>query len=240
MKKIFYSVLFFAVTILSCASDSPVPQRVISFSDLKWDVREAIEEGPGPNNWSSSKGSVFVDSLGQLHLKIRKIAGLWHAAQVTTQKSYGYGKYIFYVATNVEELDPNVVTGLFTYENDAQEIDIEFSRFGNAANEVGSYTLQPKPYNQENKHSFPLRLNGTHSTHIINWTPEGIYFESYHGHSPSLVSESLLISRWTYKGEKNPPVGKERLNINAWLFQGNAPAVDKDIEVIISKVFVPY
>lgn len=33
-----------------------------------------------------------------------------------------YGMYKFLVYSNVEEFDPNVVAGLFTYENDEREI----------------------------------------------------------------------------------------------------------------------
>lgn len=240
MKKRCAILLLFCLLIMSCINDENSPERIISFSGIKWEVREAIDQGPGPNNWSSSKGSVFVDSQGQLHLKIRKIAGIWHCSQITAKKSYGYGKYLFYVSTNVEELDPNVVTGLFTYENDSKEIDIEFTRFGNPLNDVGLYTVQPTPYTANNKHTFPLNLHGTHTTHSINWTPKGIYFESYHGHSPSLPSEEMLINRWSYEGTRNPPVGNERLNLNFWLFQGKSPETNKDIEVIISKVFVPH
>ncbi len=240
MKKYTYLLIILITLTISCQNESDSPIRSIQFSEIEWDVKEAINAAPGGNNWSSSEGSVFVDSKGQLHLKIRKIAGIWHCAQVTAQKSYGYGKYIFFLATDVETLDPTTVTGLFTYENDHREIDIEFSRFGKTTTPVGSYTLQPKPYTEENKHTFPLNLNGTHSTHIFEWTPEGINFESFHGHFTSLPSEDQLISRWSYKGAKIPPVGNELLNLNLWLFQGESPASDKDITVIISKVYVPY
>ncbi|PCI35352.1 MAG: hypothetical protein COB60_03465 [Flavobacteriaceae bacterium] len=239
--KIRFHLLLLLVTIsISCQNNSNSPKRSIQFSGIEWDVREAIKAGPGANNWSSSKGSAFVDSMGQLHLKIRKIAGIWHCSEITSQKSFGYGKYIFFVATNVETLDPNVVTGLFTYEDDSREIDIEFTRFGDPTKEVGSYTVQPKPYDDKNKHTFSLNLNGTHATHIMEWTPEGINFESFHGHFTSLPSEDQLISRWSYKGNRNPPTGKERLHLNFWLFQGNPPAIDSDVELIISKVYVPY
>ncbi|PCH78133.1 MAG: hypothetical protein COB98_01205 [Flavobacteriaceae bacterium] len=240
MKKIFYTLLCITAITFSCQSDRDNPKRIISFSDIKWEVREAMEKSPGPNNWSSSEGSVFIDTQGQLHLKIRKIAGIWHAAEISTQKSFGYGKYIFYVATNVEALDANVVLDLFTYEKDDKKLAIEFTRFGNPSNDVGSYTVQEKPATSINKKTFPLHLNGTHSTHIIEWTPAGINFESYHGHAPTLPSEELLISRWTYKGAYNPSAGNERLCINTWLFQGKPPTSDKDIEIIISKVYVPY
>ncbi len=56
----------------------------IAFSDYVWAVKDHGKSlaGPGPNRFSDSSGSVFDDDDGRLHLKIRKIKGKWHAAEV--------------------------------------------------------------------------------------------------------------------------------------------------------------
>ena len=82
--------------------------------------------GPGPSFFSNSEESVWVDDQGHLHLKLRIIDNVWHSAQVTLPDALGYGTYQFQIASNPDLLNPNVVFGLFVYEDDFNEIDIEF------------------------------------------------------------------------------------------------------------------
>ncbi|NOU18421.1 MAG: choice-of-anchor D domain-containing protein [Bacteroidales bacterium] len=234
MKKITLITLFsflFLANILNA-------QTTIQFAGFNWTVRNG-SGGPGPNNWSNSPSSVWVDSNGQLHLKIRKIGNIWYCTEVIAQQSFGYGEYRFYVASNVENYDPNIVVGLFTYETDSREIDIEFSRWGDPLKVDGWYTIQPSPYNTNNQKSFSLNLSGDYSTHKFIWNSSNIYFQSYHGHYATLPSSDNLIKQWTYTGNNNPPVGNERLHINFWLFSGNPPTNQQEAELIISAVYVP-
>src|SRR5271165_635656 len=79
--------------------------RTLQFAGQTWNVRKG-HGGPGPNRWSDARESVWVDDQGRLHLKIRQIAGEWACVEVWTQKSLGYGDYVFQVASNVEKYDP--------------------------------------------------------------------------------------------------------------------------------------
>ncbi|HEY3372020.1 MAG TPA: T9SS type A sorting domain-containing protein [Prolixibacteraceae bacterium] len=207
---------------------APIPTiSQITWSGYTWKVRSGIG-GPGPNKWNASPSNIWVDDLGNLHLKIIKIGNNWYCSEITLLQSLGYGAYTFQVATNVEKLDKNIVLGLFTYETGSREIDIEFSRWGNAASVDGWYTIQPQPYNNLNQKSFPLNLSGDYSTHQFKWTSSEIYFQSDYGHGVD-----NLINKWTYKGVNNPPAGEERLHLNLWLFNGNAPSNLQEAEVII-------
>lgn len=233
MKRIFiifFLLIFYQSTIYA--------QRTIHFAGIDWYVRSGTG-GPGPNNWSDSDQSVWVDANGYLHLKIRKVNNTWYCAQIYSKKSFGYGEYRFYVGSNVENFDPNTVVGLFTYENDSHEIDIEFSRWGNSKNVDGWYTVQPGPYNSTNQKSFPLNLSGNYSTHIFNWYSNSIFFQSYHGHYATLPSSNYLINQWTYKGSNDPTPGNERLHINFWLDKGAPPKNGQEAELIITWVSVP-
>ncbi len=237
-----FTKYFFWLLICSCFvliyGDYSFPQTTIKFTGIKWTVRSG-GGGPGPNNWSDSSNSVWVDSLGQLHLKIRRIGDSWYCSEVYAQQSFGYGEYMFYVASNVENYDPEIVVGLFLYENDRREIDIEFSKWEDPASVDGWYTVQPPPYNNSNQDSFALNLNGNYSTHKIIWSSDSISFQSYRGHYRSLLSPDSLINQWTYSENKNPPVGNERLHINFWLYGGKPPTNLNDAELIISAVYVP-
>ena len=230
MKKLSFLILtYLAFTMLQA-------QTTIQFAGITWNVRTG-SGGPGPNNWSNSTDNVWVDGEGQLHLKIRKVGNTWYCSEIFAQHSFGYGEYRFYVANNVETYDPEIVVGLFNYETDLREIDIEFSKWGNPANVSGWYTIQPVVAG--NQHSFALNLSGDYSTHKYIWNSSNIFFQSYHGHSAALPSPDKLISEWTYTGNNIPPVGNERLHINFWLMGGHAPVNQQDAELVVKAVFVP-
>jgi hypothetical protein len=211
-------------------------QTTILFSGITWNVRSG-GGGPGPNSWSNSPNSVWVDTEEQLHMKIRKEGNTWYCSEVYAQKSFGHGEYRFYVSSNVETYDPETVVGLFTYETDTREIDIEFSRWGNPANVDGWYTVQPVVAG--NQQSFALNLAGDNSTHKFTWESSSIFYQSYHGHYTTLPSTDSLIKEWNYYGNYIPPVGNERLHINFWLFGGHVPTNQQDAELVIKAVFVP-
>lgn len=230
MKKLYVLLIVYFITGMINA------QTAIEFSGILWDVRNG-SGGPGPNLWSDSPNSVWVDAEGQLHLKIRKVGNSWYCSEVVARKSFGYGEYRFYVAGNMETYDPEIVAGLFTYETDTREIDIEFSRWGDPASVDGWYTIQPVITG--NQQSFPLNLTGDYSTHKFIWTGSNIFFQSYQGHYFNLPSTEYLIKEWNYTGNYNPPVGNERLHINFWLFGGHVPVNQQEAELIITSVFVP-
>ncbi len=230
MKKIsIFILIYLAFNMLQA-------QTTIQFAGITWNVRNG-SGGPGPNIWSDSADNVWVDSEGLLHLKIRKVGNTWYCSEIIAQQSFGYGEYRFYVASNVENYDPEIVAGLFTYETDLREIDIEFSKWGNPSNVAGWYTVQPVVAG--NQHSFAVNLIGDYSTHRFIWNSNNIYFQSYHGHYPNLPSPDNLISEWTYTGKNIPPVGNERLHINFWLMGGHAPVNQQDAELVVKAVFVP-
>ncbi len=205
----------------------------IQWSGLTWNVKSGTS-GPGPNHWSADSSNVWVDDMGNLHLKITKIGENWFCAEIYSQQSFGYGEYTFQIESNVGKLDKNIVLGLFTYKSDAEEIDIEFSRWGKSENKCGWYTVQPEPYDIENQKSFDLHLEGDFSTHKFIWNPAEIIFQSYHGHYPILPGNEYLINDWKYRGAKNPLATDEKVQINLWLFKGKAPSDLKEAEVIIT------
>ncbi|RKD86527.1 glycoside hydrolase family 16 protein [Mangrovibacterium diazotrophicum] len=232
MKRV--CLISYFLLAISCLTS--VAQRTIQFSDLEWFVKDGFS-GPGPNYWSDSSHSVWVDSNGFLHLKIRKVAGVWHCAEIYSVKEFGYGEYKFHVATNLEDYAANVIAGLFLYENDSSEIDIEFPNRGSHSL-LGWYTVQPGPYSHSNHEKFALNLSGSYSTHSFIWKKDLIEFESYHGHADSLPGQNHLINRWTYVGQNIPKEGKEHLHLNLWLDEGKAPGDQKEVELVINYVHV--
>ncbi len=118
----------------------------LTFSGYKWNVRSGVG-GPGPNNWRNA--NVWVDVNGYLHLKLSYLNGKWYAAELTSQKFFGFGTYQFQVVGRMDQFDRNIVLGLFNYPTAAigpdgtNEIDIEYSHWGNLAYPIGNFTVWP-------------------------------------------------------------------------------------------------
>jgi hypothetical protein len=252
--KYFYVLcLLLLVLITGCKKNPTAPKveetwQTIDFSGYKWDVKSSSEDttGPGGNYFSNRKRDVWVDADSQLHLKITKRNGKWYCTEVVSQKSFGYGKYIFYLGTWLDSLtiDKNVVLGLFTYDSltpgpNFREIDIEFSKWAQEVNQNAQFLVQP--YQQsENVHRFDVKLNGYYSTHSFDWRSDSIFFQSLHGHYASPPNNNYIIETWRYGGDDNPTPGNEKVRINLWLFRHQPPTDDKDVEVIIKRFeFIP-
>ncbi len=202
-------------------------QTTVVFSGYTWDVKSPRWlMGPGPNLWSDDTSNVRVDESGALRLALTQEGGEWYCAKVSLQRSLGYGRYVFTVSRRVDLLEPGVMGALFIYEDDSNEIDIEFTGAGKA-----QYVVQPH-YEKGNLRSFDLDMEGDFTTHVIDWSPDRIVFSSYHGHYLNDTEEGSLIARWTYTGDDIPRAGKERLHINLWLKDGEAPSGPE--EMIIS------
>lgn len=215
-------------------------KKKILFAGLEWEVKSGTG-GPGPNKWSNSAKSVWVDQDG-LHLKIRKIQNVWHCAEVRTKAKTLHGMHRFYVVGRIDSLDPNVIFSPFLYIDDDKELDIEFTKWGDpnwAYN--AQYVVQPGPYTPgDNYLPFLFTLGGTHSTHYIDWMPSLVNFKSIHGHYAEPPDPNFLIQEFSYSGNQIPPESAGlRVHLNLWLLNGWAPTDKKAVEVVIRSVEIP-
>ena len=175
--------------------------------------------GPGPNTFSPS--NVFVNSTsGDLTLLLRADAatGQWGCAEVTLDHSLGYGTYTWDLkASSVEGFDENVVLGLFTYESDSREVDIELSAWGGAFPGANAdFAVQPivKRFAASASGAPLLRASYT-------WAPGRVDF-------------ACGAVAWSHTGADVPPPGGERVHMNLWLFQGRAPVSGRGAEVLLA------
>lgn len=246
VKKNIVTIFFMSIIILTLShctmkrviSNSETEDRVINFSGYKWLVRNTQQKkfGPGPNLFSNSSENVWVDEAGKLHLEIINKNENWYCAEVTLNQQVGYGKYIFYINSSLSSLDDNVVVGLFTYLDDSQEIDIEFSKWAINDNDNSQFVVQP--YEKEgNTFRFNIDDSLGNTTHSFEWTKNRILFESKYGQNEN----ELPYLSWTYTGKNIPLKSDERLKINLWLYQGNAPMNKKSQELIIDSIkYIPF
>lgn len=213
--------------------------RIIDFAGREWTVKSGCGLGPGPNCWSDDLQSVWVEE-GQLHLKIREIGGTWHAAEVSTVECTRYGMHRFFTVGGLDTLDRNVVAALFLYKDDQTEVDIEFSKWGEANLPYNAqYVVQPwnLPGHRER---FLMSLAGTFSTHSIDWNASGIQFRSIHGHYQEPPDPAYLIHEWLYTGSDIPSqLECLKIHINLWLYQGNPPADGQEAEMVVKSAQLP-
>jgi len=222
-----------------CAARSS--ERTIEFAGRQWVVKYGCELGPGPNHWSDSEQSVWVDSSGQLHLKIRNINGTWYAAEVYTVACTPYRMHRFFVTSPVDNLDRNVVAALFLYKDDQTEIDIEFARWGEENPAYNAqYVVQPwsEPGHRE---QFSMTLSVSNTTHYIDWSSAAVQFKSIQGHYQEPPDSAHLIHEWSYTGDDIPAEGEcLQAHINLWLYQGNPPSDGREVEIIVKNIQPPY
>ena len=213
-------------------------QTTIKWSGFEWVVKASNEpQGPGYNLWSDSKKSVWIDSRNRLHLKIRKINDIWHCAEVYTAKSLGYGKYLFYLDSRVDNLDKNVVVGLFTHMDDTREMDIEFSKWGqDRKHTYHQFVIQPRTDGSKLERS-DYKMRQTYTTHGLVWMEKGVGFRSYAGHQ---IRGKRPYKAWDYTGADKPKPSTEKVHINLWLYRGQIPSDRQEVELIVRRfVFIP-
>src|SRR5262249_33385967 len=192
----------------------------IWFSGYEWHVRGGGFGGPGPNFWEPD--NVWVDDHGYLHLTISYQNGHWTCAEINLTQPLGFGIYQFQVIGRIDQLDRNVVLGLFTYggPDGTNEIDIEFGQWGNPNAPRGHYTVWPAQFVPDYKNTtqaFPVALNGSYTTHRFTWSSDQILFQSLHGHHDDDTNE---FARWDFSPD-DPwvylPQAAAPVNLNLWL-----------------------
>lgn len=208
--------------------------RTLEFGGHVWDVKAGFGN-PGGNMWSNDTSDVWVDDNGRLHLTLsRKDNQRWYATEVISQETFGYGTFTFYIEAEPMHYDPHVVAAIFLYRDEENEIDIEFSRWGDQENyQFGNYVVQPADY-PGNQFRFPILTSGTHTTHRIVWKPDEILFSSWHGHYDH-PPDDKNIAQWQYAGNHIPEANGLRLFFNLWLFRGIAPKNDDPESFIINR-----
>jgi hypothetical protein len=213
-----------------------------------WDVKNSggFLFGPGPNRFSDSANNVWVDTNGRLHLRITYRSGLWVCPEVVSRRAFGYGTYRFFLASTVNALDPNVVLGLFTYDDDPtttgghREIDVEMSRWGNAADPTNAqFVIQPYTISG-NLTRWTIPTGAAPTTHSFTWSNGRVDSVSHNGTFAPPPASVPQISTWSNTGASVPSPGDERVRMNLWLFNGTAPVNGQEVEVIINRfAFIP-
>lgn len=238
-------ILLFALLCTACKKEnnpfataetdsSSTAASIISFSGYNWKVKNstATKIGPGPNFWSSR--NVWVDTAGHLHLRLVKWRNKWFCAEVQSVDSFAMGTWQWKMEGTVDLLDKNVVLGLFNYSgNDGfDEMDIEFARWGNAANPNLNYTVWPAQSGFANfSYAENFTLNGTYTTHRFTRSSTAVIFQSMHGFHDD--ETNLFATATCTSPPKSISQRKMPAFMNLWMFQGRPPSDAQAVEIIV-------
>ncbi|HEX7347795.1 MAG TPA: glycoside hydrolase family 16 protein [Candidatus Limnocylindrales bacterium] len=211
---------------VSAARPGPSGPRTVVFDGYTWTVKASTRKiGPGPNLFSPDLA--WVDASGALHLRIAKVGGRWNVSEVINQATLGYGTYSWTIRADLDALDRQVVLGLFTWNDDPaynhRELDVEFARWGNAADATnGQFVVQP--YDRAGNLQRIRQAPGfATTTHGFTWRPDRVDFFS-----------SATPTSWSYAGPDVPRPGGENARMNLWLIRGVAPSNGQPAEVVIT------
>lgn len=191
---------------------------VIQFSGYSWTVKDSRAErvGPGPNRFSLDAVEASPDGL---KLKILERNGQYHCAEVICRQSLGYGTYRFHIDSPLDQIDANIVLGIFTWSNSREEpngeMDIEVSRWSDTSGPtLGQFVVQPHqiPGNME-VFALPPKLQS--AEFLLVWRPGSVQFELRHPHGSS-------IRRSTFSRDIPRP-GGDSIHLNFWLRGGTPP-----------------
>lgn len=205
----------------------------LRFAGRNWTIKAGFH-GPGPCHFSSN--NAWVDDDGLLHLRISASEGTWYCAEVFTTESFRFGDFQWRLICRPDRFDRNVVLGLFPYlgPDGQNEIDIELARWGDPDNDPGNFTVWPATADGERTRTFPLNLDGTHTTHRIHWSGDRVSFQMLGGHGSG---DESPISQWTYQPaghEPGVPQLPMAVHMNLWLYRGLAPYHAESTEVVIA------
>jgi hypothetical protein len=211
----------------------PMTKR-IKWSNQEWLVKDSggARVGPGSNYFDTE--AVRVDARG-LTLSVIERDGRYYCGEVVTAASLGYGTYRFVVASEVDLLGDNLTLGLFTWSDDPgeegshKELDVELGRWGNPANDIAQYVVQPYTRPQ-NIVRFPLPKGAKESTHSFEWLRGEGRFRSEVG------GATVKEHRFT-RGVPTPD--KEQARMNLWITGGRVPMKGLREVTIRSFEFIP-
>ena len=228
--------MFLMVNLFLCSS--------LTWSGQEWVIKSGDNIGPGPNSWSSD--NVFVDSSGNLHLKITYNRGKWECAQLYSVNTISYGTYQWWIDSSLD-FDSHVVLQLSTFgdTNGQNEIDIQFSEWANPWGNPPTnarYAVWPsnKKYSRNpGSISWNIDLSGTFTTQRFRWNSQSVEFWAIGGHY-NIDTTLNVYNNWKYTPSSSLLIPQQtsanmKLHMSLWLYKddGRGPSDHQEVEVVI-------
>lgn len=221
-----------AVALAKGAPSAPIVSKVIHFSGYDWMVRVASSDRGGEAN-AYDADNAWVDEKGYLHLRMNQLRGRWSCAEVSLNRSLGYGTYRFTVQ-DTGHLGPSAVVGMFTWDDVRSgdfknELDIELSRWGKPGAKNAQYVVQPF-YVPQNVARFNTPAGRV--THMFSWYPDRADFKSVRGDAAK--SSGPAISEHVFTSGIPTPAS-ETVHIDLYDFRHSKLNLQQPAEVVFEK-----
>jgi hypothetical protein len=108
-----------AVAVFKGKSETASARTVLHFSGYDWTVRAAgSDHGGEPDAYDPA--NAWTDEKGFLHLRMTERDGRWTCAELSLDRSLGYGTYEFVVQDSAH-LNPSAVLSMFTWDDRLSE-----------------------------------------------------------------------------------------------------------------------
>jgi hypothetical protein len=209
------------------------PTKPLKFSGYEWAVRTVPSNRGGSVN-QYDPDNAWTDANGALHLRITHRSGLWYCAQLALTRSLGYGTYIFRVR-DVSHLEAAAVFSMYTFDEwhgdpYYREMDVEISRWGDAANPNNAqYGIQPF-YVPGNVYQFKAPAGPM--TYTMRWKSGDVAFTTTR--SPRDGTANTVVAEHEFTSGVPSP-GQEKIKLQVYLVPSDKYPLQEGGEVIIDK-----
>ncbi|MBD3161863.1 MAG: hypothetical protein GF346_06265 [Candidatus Eisenbacteria bacterium] len=223
--------------------------RSVDFGGRSWRVKGPGYYGPGPNVFCDDSECVWVDTEGKLHLTLADRGGTWKSTEVALEEALGYGDYVLTTEGRLDRIDPHAVFGIFLWQygpcwdeaylwwNPYNEVDIEYSRWGDPGSDIGQFVAQPFDYPGNIERFDAVFGEEEVTSHAIRWSADRVDFRVWRG-GPEDESPANLIHSWTYSGPHIPRPDQPRVHLNLWKLPDVFPSTDQEV-VLRDFRFIP-
>lgn len=162
---------------------------IINWRGFNWLVRGTqVQESPGNNYFSPDNVSLDIDDNLQMSMNNNKCSEI-----ILNEGDLPFGLYKFKINTGF--FNKNAVLGIFLYEDDKHEVDIEFSKWGKFFNKNAQFVNQSDAKNPTRFWSFRTSIKIS-----IEYRKEFItlkYFNKSVTYKNNLTLPRLHINLWT-------------------------------------------
>ncbi len=203
--------------------------KTLPFDGYEWQIRQAPDyPGGTPNIYDPS--NAWTDANGFLHLRIAWYPDHWTSAEVNLPRSLGYGTYRF-IVRDVSHLEPSAVFTISTWDDadPFREMDMEMSRWGEAAARNGQFVIQPY-YVPANSVQFEAPAGPV--TFFLRWSPGAAWFKAIRGRTDRWQAKPVCGHAFT---SGVPAAGPESVHLNLYGFSTKNSTLRHGTEVVVEK-----
>lgn len=224
--------IFYLILLLQADNTDMLPEGhtglLLDWSGYEWQAKLKDQPaGPGPNLFGLHRDNLIITRSKKLKLSIQKVEHGLSCAELFTTEFLRNGILYFEIDGNARDLHPQVVGGLFTYNENREmhfnETDVEISRWGIENDKQAQFVHYPE---NDVPEVFRFHLSEKSNVHtFIIHKSDGVinFYYLDRKFSPGIPSLKQTRVFQRFSNTTHQP-DYFRVHINLWLFKGKAPA----------------